>query len=220
MIRALWFAVKVGALIALAVWVADRPGQVHIEWMEYTVNMQMGLFLLVMMAAILIAIFIYQFIRALVTFPSSWARYNEIKAREKGWRALTQGLTAVAAGDKAAAGKFSKKASKYLGEDDGLPLLLEAQAARLDGRDHDAAKSFVKLLEHKEAGFLGVRGLLQSAMDAEDYETAHRLCERALKSYPKQKWILNLAFELAIKLRHWDEALKVLKKARVRVLLI
>ncbi|HOO81785.1 MAG TPA: heme biosynthesis HemY N-terminal domain-containing protein [Alphaproteobacteria bacterium] len=212
MIKALWFAIKVGVLIALSVWIAERPGSVRIEWMEYTFTIQMGFFLLVALVFVLLTLFIYQVLKTFVGFPSSLRRYNEVKAREKGYRALTRGLTAVAAGDKKAAALYSKKASKLLEGDTGLPLLLEAQAARLDGREEDAAQSFVALLEDKDASFLGVRGLLQTALGSGDDEGALALAEKALDLHPHQGWILKIVYDLQIRQRLWTKAEKMLAR--------
>lgn len=214
MIKALWFALKVGVLIALAVWVADHPGSVRIEWAEYTFTFKhTGLFLALLLGIILLSIFIYQVIKTFVDLPKSLSRYNEIKAHEKGYAALTKGLTAVAAGDRKMAVQHAKRASKFLPGDTGLPLLLEAQAARLDGREEDAAQSFVALLEDKDASFLGVRGLFQTALDSGDYEGALGLCEKALQLHPRQGWILKIAYDLQLKLRQWYRAEKTLSKA-------
>ncbi|MEM7651120.1 MAG: heme biosynthesis HemY N-terminal domain-containing protein [Pseudomonadota bacterium] len=213
MIKALWFAVKVGALIALAVWVADRPGTVRVEWMEYTITVHMGLFLLAGLAFVLLTLFIYQTIKTFVGLPKSYARYSEIRARERGYRALTQGLTAVAAGDTKAAVAQAKKATSLLEGDTGLPMLLQAQAARLDGREEDATQSFLELLEDKDASFLGVRGLLQKALDAGDDEGALSLAQRALDLHPKQGWIVKILYDLQLKLEQWYAAEKTLTRA-------
>lgn len=214
MLKALWFAIKVGVLIALAVWVADHPGTVRIEWAEYTFTFKhTGLFIALLLGFVLLTLFVYQTIKTFVDFPKSLRRYNEVKGREKGYEALTKGLTAVAAGDTKAALQHSKRASKFLSGDTGLPLLLEAQAARLDGREEDAAKSFVTLLEDKNASFLGVRGLLQTALDRDDDETALALCEKALKLHPRQGWILKITYDLQVGMQLWYRAEKMLVKA-------
>src|SRR5262245_23719039 len=103
MLKALWFMIKVGVLTAAAIWIAERPGTVKIEWLEYTVTVHVGLGLLVVVGTMLLAIFVYNIIRTFVDFPKAYRRYSEIKSREKGYRALTLGLTAVAAGDAKAA---------------------------------------------------------------------------------------------------------------------
>lgn len=214
MIRALWFLVKISALIALAVWVADRPGSVRIEWMEYVFTIHVGMFLLIGLATILLSIFVYQTIKGFIDFPKSYRRYKEIKGQEKGYQALTLGLTAVAAGDTKAAVREAKRASKLLPNDTGLPLLLEAQAARLDGREEDAMRCFVGLLEDKDASFLGVRGLLQASLDVQDYETALAVSDKALALHPKQPWILKIAYDLNVRARDWEKARTILYRAQ------
>lgn len=216
MIKALWFITKLVVIVGAVIWVAERPGSIRLDWIDlegnaFVVNMEIGLFLAALIVLILLSIFIYSVIKGFADFPKSLANYNAIKANEKGYAALTKGLSAVAAGDTKAASKFAKKARKFLPEDTGLPMLLQAQAARLEGRESDAAESFVALLEDKNASFLGVRGLLQAALDSADYETAYRLVNKALASYPKQEWILKVALDIQIRLQKWEEARSALK---------
>jgi HemY protein len=213
MLKALWFMVKVGLLTALAVWIAERPGTVKVEWLEYTLTVHVGFFLLAFLGTMLLAILIYNIIRTFVDFPKAYRRYAEIKGREKGYRALTLGLTAVAAGDAKTAVKEAQRSRRLLYNDTGLPLLLEAQAARLDGREEDARRSFIALLENKDAGFLGVRGLLQAALDMGNYTKALELAQQALKLYPKQPWILRTVYDLEIRQRHWEVARTLLQRA-------
>ena len=213
MFKALLFMVKVGLLAAVAVWVADRPGTVKIDWLEYTFTIHFGFFLLSLMGVMLLAIFSYNIIRTFTDLPKSYRRYREIRRREKGYRALTLGLTAVAAGDTKTAVYQAHRATKLMPDDAGLPVLLKAQSARLDGREDDARESFVALLESKDAAFLGVRGLLQSALDMENYTKALDLARQALKLHPKQPWILNTVYDLEIRMQDWTAARETLYRA-------
>ena len=213
MIRALWFLVKLACLVAVLVWVADRPGTVQVDWMDYTFTIHMGLFLLLVAIGVMVAIFAYNTIKTFVDFPASFQRYREIKGREKGYEALTIGLAAVAAGDAKVAGKQAKRAAKFLQGDTGLSLLLRAQAARLNGHEEEALEHFAQLSADKNAAFLGVRGLLQSAMDVQNYDRAVELAEYAAELHPRQPWILRVTYDLYTRLRRWDEALAVLKRA-------
>ncbi|MCK5284704.1 MAG: heme biosynthesis protein HemY [Alphaproteobacteria bacterium] len=213
MIKPLWFMVKVGFLVALALWVVENPGFVEIEWLDYAIRIHIGLFLVLFIAVILLSIFIYRVIRTFVDFPKSFRRYKEINSRNKGYNALTLGLTAVAAGDTKSAISQARLANKYLDHKNGLVLLLQAQAARLDGREEDAHESFVALLENKEASFLGVRGLLQTALDLQNYEEALDFGRQALEMHPKQDWIIKTVYGLEIRQRDWGNARKTLVKA-------
>ncbi|MGH1397610.1 MAG: heme biosynthesis protein HemY [Alphaproteobacteria bacterium] len=206
MLKAIWFLLRLALFIGSALWIAEQPGSVQIEWQAYTITVQMGVFLGALLLAVVIAVFIYQVLRAFVTFPASYRYYRSVKDKDKGYRALTAGLTAVAAGDTRAALRAAGKAKRLLPEGQGLPLLLEAQAARLDGREEDAKQSFVALLEDKDASFLGLRGLMQASMEREDYAEALRLAQLALALHPKQSWILKIVYDLHIRLREWGDA--------------
>lgn len=213
MLRALWLILRLALLVAGVIKIADIPGNVQIDWQDYTFTINLGFFILMAIAFVLLTIFIFQVIKTFVDFPKSLRRYNEVRRFEKGYKALTQGLTAVAAGDTKAALSQSKRVRKFMPEDKGLPLLLEAQAARMDGREDDAAQSFTTLLEDKDASFLGVRGLLQAALDKGDHEGALALAEKALAAHPKQPWILKIVYEQQVEARTWMKALETLSRA-------
>lgn len=215
MVKALWFMVKVGLLVALAVWVADHPGYVFLELPEsgFKARVHTGLFLLILLGTILLAIFLYKIIQWFADFPKIWARYQEYQRREKGYKSLTLGLTAVAAGDRKQAAYHAERAERFMPRDEGLPVLLKAQAQRLQGLEEEAAQSFRRLLENKDTSFLGVRGLLQTALDHENYAAALELSYQALALHPKQPWILNTVYDLEIRARHWPQARAILKRA-------
>lgn len=213
MLRALIFLVKVGALVAAAVWIADRPGVVRIEWAAYTLTLQAGFFLLVAVAALLLAIFVYRVIQTFAEFPASLRRYMQLRRQEAGYKALAAGLAAVAAGDKKAALHQSNLTAKLLDKDKGLSLLLHAQAERLQGREDKAREIFLALTADKDAGFLGVRGLLQAALDRGEHQKALELGRQALKMHPRQPWILKLVYDLEIRLRDWASAKDTLARA-------
>jgi len=214
MFKAIWFMLKTGLLVFAAMWLAERSGQVEIQWQDYTFTIHLGLFLLAFAFVILAAILLYRLVRFVFGAPAALSRHQERRRFEKGYTSLTRGLTAVAAGDAKAAQHHAQRVIKYWPEDNGIPVLLQAQAARLAGDDKLALQHFSRLAEDKDAGFLGVRGLLHAALDAGKTEKALGLALSALEKYPHQKWLLNLAYDLQVQTRRWDEALATLRKAR------
>ena len=215
MIRALFFLLKVAFIAAIAVWVADKQGSVRFAWTDSSgadmiVNIHLGLFLLGALGVMLFALLLFRVIKGTVDFPKSLQRYRRERNKDKGVRALTLGLTAVAAGDTKAAVYQAFRAQKLLPDENGLSLLLKSQAARLDGRDEEANDNFMQLLEHKDAAFLGMRGLLQAALDRKDYASALTIAREAMTLHPKQPWILKITYDLEIKQRELDRALKTL----------
>lgn len=214
MIKTFWLILKISLIVAAALWIADRPGTVSVEWLSYSVTIHIGLFFLILLSVILLSILIYTTFRTLISLPRKYRKHNEIKNQQKGFEALTLGLTAVAAGDVKTAQKQSNLARKKLPQDNSLSLLLQAQTAKLAGEDDKARESFSALLEHKDTGFLGVRGLLQEALEKQDYAKALTLGRKGLDRYPDQPWLLKLVYDLEIRHKNWDAALSILKKGK------
>ena len=212
MIRAIWTLVKVGLFVALVLWIAERPGTVMIDWMQFKFTIHVGLFLIGVLLTVVLGIIIFTLIKATLDLPDILARRRRTTRRDKGFKALTIGLAAVAAGDAKNASYQAQRARHLLDQDHALSQLLEAQAARLEGREGDAASFFIELMKNKDASFLGVRGLLQSTLDTGDDAGALELAYRALKEQPKQAWILRLIYDLEIRLRHWGKAEKILRR--------
>ncbi len=212
MLRALWFVVKTGLLVAAALWIANQPGTIEIHWGRYELNTQFKLVLLAVLIFVLFSILVYKIVHAFVTFPASWGRYREHGRRHKGLRALTLGLTAVAAGDAKMANYHAHRARKFMHADKGLTVLLEAQAARLKGDDKAAHGFFEKLMANSDTAFLGLRGLLVNALDRGETHQASELAQRALALHPKQPWALRMAYDLKVRQGHWNDALKLLEQ--------
>lgn len=213
MVRAFFSLLKIAIVVGVVVWVAQRPGTIAIDWMEYKLTFHVGFFLIALLAVIVLGIVIFSIIKFFLDLPKNMTRYRDMTNKDKGLKALTIGLSAVAAGDGKSASYQAQRAGRFLNDNEVLPKLLEAQAARLEGREVDAARSFMSIMENKDASFLGVRGLLQSALDHGDYEGALELGHKALQDYPKQGWILCIVYDLEIRARHWDSALKILYRA-------
>ena len=212
MFKALWVLTKIILLTAVAVWVADIPGEVQLSWNIYDITIQLGPFLVILLAALVMSMLIFRGVQALFSIPSLMRAQADRGRLKKGMRALTLGLTAVAAGDKKIAYYQAYRAEKLLPRDYALPLLLKAQAALMKGRKEEADDAFTALLDHKDAAFLGVRGLIQSAVDDENYEFALEVGRQALSLYPRQAWILKSVYDLELRARDWQQARRTLDR--------
>lgn len=212
MLRILWFAIKIGVLVAAAVWVANRPGLISLSWMDYTVEAQAWFALVVAFGAILLLLTLHRFLLSVLGLSGAWGRYRDYRKQIKGQRALVLGMSAVAAGDRKLAQYQAHRARKLLPRDRGLTLLLEADSARLTGDEASAHTAYSKLLGNKDTAFLGMRGLLASALDRGQIEEALPLARKALSMQPKQAWLLRLVYRLELRERRWDDALRILRR--------
>lgn len=211
MLRVAWFLLRAGLLAAAIVWVARRPGTVEIEWQGYIVETSTG----VVLAALAVFLFLYtqayRLWRLFAAAPDAWRRYRRARRVDLGYRDVTAGLVAVAAGDAAAAQKHARRARAAL---PAAPLarLLEAQAHLLGGNAPRARLAFAELLDDQGAAFLGAKGLLLEALAAGDRGGALSAARRAEALEPRRGWIVRTLFDLEARGRQWKKAGAALKK--------
>jgi HemY protein len=212
MLRTLFFFLKLAVLVAAAVWLADRPGTVSLEWLGYRIDTSVGVLLAAVLILVVVAALLYRLWRFIMRSPRQIARSRVERRRRDGYRALTQGMVAVAAGDAAEAKRQSHKAAVLLNEPP-LTMLLAAQAAQLDGDEAAARRYFEAMLGRKETAFLGVRGLLMQALRANDRPAALALAERALKERPNTPWAAESLLDLQLRDGRWGPAAATLRQA-------
>lgn len=214
MLRALWFFFQLAIVVCAALWLIAQRGQVDLSWNDYTINMQLGLFLLGFVLLVLTLVALFRIFSMIVDAPGGWSRRRAEKNRQKGFQALTRGFVAIAAGDAKKATGYAKDVHRYLPNETGLPLLLEAQAARLRGDENAARVSFEKLLSDKDAAFFGIRGLLKSSLDSGDTQKALEYAKAALDKNPKQPWVLKSVYDLELRNHHWSAAAGLLDRVK------
>ena len=142
MIRTILGLIIVAGLIIGAVFCADHPGQAEIVWQGWELQTSVGV---LVAAAVLLgstAAFLIWLASLIIGSPRAFLRRQRERRRHAGYRALTQGMVAVAAGDPQEAQRYARRADALLA-DPPLTLLLSAQAAQLEGDEMAAKKFFI-----------------------------------------------------------------------------
>lgn len=214
MFRALWFFAQLAIVVCAAIWISTQKGAVDIQWNDYTLSLHLGIFLLFLTLFTIIALTFFRIFGAIVNLPGGMSRRRRERNRRKGFQALTRGFVAIAAGDAKKATTLARDVRHLLPDETGLPLLLEAQAARLRGEEGAARKSFEELLGDKDAAFFGIRGLLKSSLDEGDSLKALEYARTALEQNPKQSWILKSVYDLELQNHQWESAARTLDRVR------
>ena len=215
MIRTLVWLVALAIAIAGGAWLADRPGHVTLIWQDWRVDTSVAVLVLALAAFTVTFAVLYRLWLVIRHAPRALIERRRMARRERGYRALTAGMVAVAAGDAEEAATQAKRADALLHEPP-LTMLLSAQAAQLAGDDAAAARYFTAMLERDETAFMGVRGLLAQAERAGDRPRALALARRAYALRPNTPWVMNTLFELQVKEGAWREALATLDQAAKR----
>lgn len=210
--RVLWFLVKLGIIGALAIFFANEPGRASFEWQGYAIDMPVGVFALIVFLFILLFVYGERMRQAVFRFPGRWRAQRKAIREMKGYRALTLGMVAIAAGDADESRRQTRRARDLL-TDAPLTKLLQAQTARLTGNDDAAQKYFEEMREDPEIAFLGIRGLMNQALRAGDQARALELAEEARKLRPGARWVLTELLDLQMEAGQWDRAVATLDEA-------
>lgn len=211
MIRLVLLFAVICLLTLGAVWLADAPGVVVIDWQGYRVELS-----LVMLASIFVvfAALVALFYRLWLWLKAGPGRIGGVfaeKRRLKGLNALTNGMVALASGDAEEARRRAVEAEKLLA-DEPMTILLAAQAAELNDDDRAAGIYYHKLVDRSDTEFIGLKGLIARARRDGDIPAALSHAKRAAKLRPGAEWVGRELFELHILMKDWAGALGVLEQ--------
>ncbi len=204
----IWFAAVVVAMFGAA-WLAERPGTVTAEWHGWRVDTSVGVLLLAVVILILTGAALWFLYRWLVGAPGALVEGWGESRRRRGYRELTQGLAAAAAGDGTEAQKHARKAEQLLSEP-ALTLLLSAQAAQLNGDCDGARRAFTAMLDDEQMAFLGLRGLIGQSLRDGNPAQALEYAERAFKLRPQTPWVVHSLFDMQAQIAQWRAAQETL----------
>lgn len=212
MFRLLRWFLLVAALAFAAVWLADNPGTLLLDWQGYRIESSF--------VALLFASLFAGFGLSGVIY-SVWRGYGWIRRAggpsvpryQRGLTALAQGMTAIAAGDARAALSHAARADVLLGPGP-LSQLMRAQAAQLAGDEAAAGAHFTAMAAQKGGEFMGVRGMLGHALRTGDAAAAQALAARAQQLQPKSPWVNRTRFDVHCAAGEWAQARETLETAR------
>lgn len=206
MLKAIFFVVKIAVIVAAFIWLSHRPGTLDIKWLGYDITLDIGFALVVCLGFIIALLLVHRAYLWVAGLPRRIGAAKQARIEKKGQRSLMLGLTALSAGDAKLASYHAYQTRKYLPDDRNLSVLLEAQAANLNGDLSQSRKSYTALLENKDLAFLGLRGLMTQALENGQYEAALDYAYKAQSMHPKQLWILQMVYRLEIAQSLWDKA--------------
>ncbi len=207
------FFLRLVFVVALVVWLADRPGTAQIAWRDYVIDTSAAVLAFLVAALAYAAVLLHRLWRFLWDGPRFWKLNRTIGRMKEGQAEISKGFAALASGHATEAGKAAVKARKLLGET-ALTRLIQAQAAQLAG-DHATAKTlFEAMTNDPDASMIGFRGLLVTALRRGDYDEAARIVARVEQTKKDVPWLHLVRFEMGARLQNWKLAEAAMEKAR------
>lgn len=213
MIRFLIYVLEVAVVVAIAVWLADRPGVVSLDWQGWRIEtsveiLALSVFLLAVAAAAIFAVW-----RWLRRRPREWSMRRRLSRQEAGLRALSDGLVAIASGDVDNARKHTRRAGALL-DHAPVTLLLEAQTAQISGDEVAARATFERMTQNEDTEFLGLRGLITDALREGDDARALAYAKRAYALKPRTPWVVDSMVSLLSRAGDWREAQRLIEESQ------
>lgn len=211
MIRLLVLLLLLLALIAGAGWLADRPGRIVIDWLDWRAETSVAALVALGGALVVLGLLLQRLWTLLRRdLPFSPARRAQ-RRLVRGHAALNAALVALAADDRHRAQALTRKALALL-PPQPLTRLMGAEAARL-AEDHATAKlHWQALADDPASAFLGLRGLIAEARRAGRPHEARRLAREAVALQPENARALTTLFDLEVHAADWQAALATLAK--------
>lgn len=211
MARLILFLLVVLGLGWAFAWLADRPGDLVVTFLNTRYEVSLTTALAVFLAGVAAIMIVWWAVRSIVDGPQSARRYFRARRRDRGYQALSTGMIAAGSGDSATAKKLAQRASSFISADQE-PLIhyLGAQVALLEGNNADARKAFEAMLENGETKALGLRGLYLEAERMNDPVAARHFSEKAFETAPTLDWASEAALSGHARDGAWDKALALL----------
>ena len=212
LVKIVLFIVLVAAATLGASYLLEMDGGVRIAFggMEFNLTPLKSV-----IAAILLVLAVWVFLKllgllvALLRFingdETALSRYFDRNRERKGFKALEEGMIALASGESRLAMAKAQRAQKLL-ENPQVTTLLVAQAAEQAGDRRKAEDAYKSLLADDRTRFVGIRGIMKQKLADGDTDTAMQLAERAFALKPAHREVQDTLLQLQAQKQDWRGA--------------
>jgi HemY protein len=215
----LWSIIKIAVFIALvaamafgASYLMELEGGVRIVMAGMEINLTpikaviaLGLLMFAIWLLMKLAGLTVATLKVINGDETALSRYFDKNRQDKGYRALSEGMLALAEGDGDAAIAKATKAEKYLHKP-ALTNLITAQGAEMKGDRARATQVYKRLLNNEKTKFVAVRGMLRQKIESGETETALKLAQTAFALKPRHTEIQDTLLKLQAGEGDWKGA--------------
>src|ERR671922_1897393 len=103
MLRLIAFLVAIALVATGLAWLADRPGELSVQWQGYQIETSVFRAIVLLVALVALALLCWSIVRNIWYSPAAIGSVLSKRRQKLGIDALSSGMIALGAGDKAAA---------------------------------------------------------------------------------------------------------------------
>lgn len=191
--------ITLAIVVALgAVWFADHPGSIQLNWRGWEVRMSVAILCLLILLYTAACWYLFKLYRWFRTDNPLTSPKRLASRREKGLAELDLGWSALAVHDNTAALKHGKKARGLLPTDNGpLRLLLKASGD----------EKYLDLLSATSGSqMLTLKFRLEQELKDQNSKNAHDILLKMLALSPNSPWINQRLFDILTRRSKWADA--------------
>lgn len=213
MLRLVGYVAALALLVTGAVWIADRPGEVMVQWIGWRLDTTVPVLLLLLVISGGVSLAAVMIAQRLGRLPATLLMFRSRRAQKKGMQILAEAVSAVQAESLPLALKKARQAEKAL-KDPAPARLLVAQLL-LDQGDDEAARALLLALKEDKATALGaLRGLVRLAEKERNASDLMTYAARALDFAPTLGWAVRALVDAQVRCDLLDAAQKTLEDGR------
>jgi len=131
---------------------------------------------------------------------------------ERGYQAFTQGMIALANKDYKRAIQENKKVSHYI-KNNSLNLLLKSETLKLEKKYVELEKVYEEMIKNENTKILGLKGLMNQNLYAQDYHHAFIYGERLFNINHQIDKIYDTLLNIISKTNNWHKLVQINEKA-------
>ena len=208
MIRFLFILFQFIVLLIIASWSIRYSKPVSFVFNEITITTSTSVFLIGLLIIIIVALLLQRFVFFLKQSSQKYRFYRERSIYQKGYNSFLQGMIAIANKDFDKAIIESKNINKYL-KDKSLSLLLKSESLKIEKKFNELNNVYEEMLNNPNTNLLGLRGLMEQNLRAQDYHHAFVYGEKLFHLNPRIDRLYETLVNIIGKTKNWHKFLQI-----------
>ena len=215
MIKYLFIFFQFIFLLIIASWAIKNSQPVSFTFNDYIVSTSTSVLIIGLLLIILLSLILQKFIFFIKQVILNYNFKNERSKYEKGYSSFLKGMIALANKDYSIAIQETKKVHKYL-KDESLSLLLKSEVLKIEKKHEELHDVYEAMLKNNNMNLLGLRGLMEHNLRAQDFHHAFIYGEKLFNLNPKIDKLYETLVNIISKTNNWqklflinDQALKI-----------
>ena len=204
MLRLLYIFFQFIILLIIASWSIQNSKPVSFIFKDITVTTSTSVLIIGLLVVVIICLLLQRFIFFLKQSKQKYKFYRERSIIKKGHNSFVQGMVALANKDFNKVIAEAKNANKYL-KDKSLSLLLTSETLKIEKKFDQLNLVYEEMLNEPNMNLLGLRGLMEQNLRAQDYHHAFIYGEKLFYLNPKIEKLYETLINIIGKTNNWQK---------------